>query len=245
MIITKPLADKLWPGEDPIGKQLKTNYVSDAFMTVVGIVPEAQNWQDVGAAQNEVYTPLAQNVKQAGNGMSVVLRTRVAADAGIASAIRQRMRVIAPDMPVTIQTMTERIEDTAKDRRFAMMVLSGFAAVALALAALGIYGVVSYSVAVRTREIGVRMALGATSTSVLTETAGRAGFTAGIGVIVGLVAGVGATRALQSLLFGVVALDRTSFLLSAVILLCTAIAAALIPAYHSSRTDPLVSLRAD
>jgi predicted permease len=244
MVITKPLADRLWPGEDPIGKKLKTNYVYDTLMTVVGLVPEAQNWKDVGAAQNEIYVPLAQNATVRVSQVSLVVRTSMD-PAQLVPQVRARMHELAPDMPVEFQTMTARIEDTAKDRRFAMMVLAGFASIALVLSAVGIYGVVSYSVAVRTREIGVRMALGATSSSVLQETVGRAAVTAGIGVIFGLLAGAAASGVLRGLLFGVAALDPTTFLTGSVVLLATAVLAAFVPAFRSSRTDPLVALRSE
>ena len=244
IVISNQLGERLWPGQDPIGKTMKTNYVYDTLMTVVGVVPEAQNWKNVGTAQNEVYVPYAQNEGVRVSQLSIVLRTSVEPEQ-LTGAVRARMRTIAPDMPIEFKTMSARIEDTAKDRRFAMVVLTAFAAVALALAAVGIYGVVSYSVAVRTREIGVRMALGATSSLVLQETVGRVVITAGIGVIAGLFTGALATRALQGLLFGVQALDRTSFLLGAFALLATATLAAFVPAFRSSRTDPLIALRSD
>jgi hypothetical protein len=243
-IVSRPLADRLWPGEDPIGRIVRTNYLSDLWLTVVGVVPEARLWSQAQGTQNEIYTPLAQHPDRAGNGLHIVIRTRGEPGA-LAGDVRTRLREVAPDYPVVFRTMEERVAATARDRRFAMLVLAGFAAVALLLAAIGIYGVVSYATARRTREIGVRMALGATPASVRRGIVTGAARTVGTGVVTGIAAGLLATRALQGLLFGVGRLDPLTFVAGASLLFGVGLLAAWVPARSASRVDPVVAIRSE
>jgi putative ABC transport system permease protein len=243
-IVSQPLADLLWPGQDPIGKIVRTNYLSTLWLTVVGVVPEARNWSQPAGSQHEIYTPIAQHPTAVNSGLYLVLRTRSQPE-DFAPGVRERLREIAPDLPIVIQTMDERLAATARDRRFAMFVLLAFAGVALTLAAVGIYSVVSYTTAIRTREIGVRIAVGATPAVVQREIVLRAAAVTLAGVAAGMLTGLLATRAIQSLLFQVRPLDSLTFTIGALVLIVVALLAAWIPARNFSRLDPLVALRAD
>jgi putative ABC transport system permease protein len=243
-IVSQPLAAVLWPGEEPIGQRVRTNYLSELWLTVVGVVPEARRWNQPVGGQHEIYTPLAQHPSHGGNGLTLVVRTN-ADPASLMPAVRARLREAAPDVPFEFGTLDERLAATARDRRFAMLVLNGFASVALILAVVGIHGVVSYGVAVRTREIGVRIALGATPASVRRGVVSGAARVATAGIAIGLVAALLVTRALEGLLFGVPRVDPFTFAGAGVVLFACALLAAYLPARRSSRVDPIVALRAE
>jgi len=155
------------------------------------------------------------------------------------------LRELVPDSPAQIGTLDDRIAKTAADRRFAMTALSVFGMIALVLAAVGIYGVIWYIVTTRTHEIGVRMALGATAGVVQREILGGAVTMAAGGVLVGSIAGVFATRYLQSTLYGVSRFDPATYAIGAGVALLAAVSGALMPARRTSRIDPMISLRGE
>ena len=211
-VISPGIAEKLWPGLDPLGRTIATNYLSNKWLTVVGVVAEASNWSMPRGSQNEIYVPFAQHPRRRRDSSCVVLKT--AGDPHTLFApLRARLRELAPTSPAQISTLDDRIARSAADRRFAMLALSAFGAIALVLAAVGIYGVIWYIVTTRTHEIGVRMALGATASNVQREILGGAVAMAASGIVVGSIAGVFATRYLQATLYGVSRLDprRTSW----------------------------------
>ena len=245
-IITPGIAEKLWPGQDPIGKRVGSNYLVDEWMTVVGVVREASSWTMPRGAQNEIYVPLAQqpNADPVRQQLVAVVRTS-GEPAAIMSSVRARLRALAPDSPARISTLEERIRTSAADRRFAMFALTAFGVIALLLAGIGIYGVVSYTVATRTPEIGIRLALGATPSLVRAQVLGEAASMAVGGIIVGAVGAAFVTRYLQASLYGVTALDPVAYAAGAVVLLVTAVIGAYVPARRSSRVDPLVAIRGD
>lgn len=178
--------------------------------------------------------------------MQLVATVRVNGDpAVVAPVVRQRLRALAPDSPARISTLEEKIRRSAADRRFAMFALTAFGAIALVLAAIGIYGVVSYTVATRTREIGIRMALGAAPNAVRVEILrGAAGMTLG-GIAAGTVAGLFATKYLEGTLYGVTAHDPLAYIAGGLTLLVAALLGAYVPATRSSKVDPLIAIRAD
>jgi len=155
------------------------------------------------------------------------------------------LRELAPNSPAQISTLDDRIARSAADRRFAMLALTLFGAIALTLAAVGIYGVIWYIVTTRTHEIGVRMALGATAGNVQREILGGAVVMAAGGILVGSIGGVFATRYLQATLYGVSRLDPSTYVVGAAIALLATLLGALLPARRTSRIDPMISLRGE
>jgi hypothetical protein len=243
-IITPGIATLLWPGENPLGKQVRTTYLNETWLTVVGIVAEASSWSQPRGSQNEIFVPLTQFPERARNQLVAVVRTASDPHAMI-PVIRSRLRAVAPAIPAKFDTMEDRIARTAADRRFAMYALLGFAAIALVLAGIGIYGVMSYAVTARTHEIGVRMALGSTPWGVVRLVLRGAVAMALIGVAAGIAGGWAATRYISSILYGVTRGDPTAYAAGIGLLIVAALAGALVPALRSSRIDPLQAIRGD
>jgi putative ABC transport system permease protein len=175
--------------------------------------------------------------------MWLLVRTRGRADA-LAPMVRQEIRALDPGVPVDrIGTMTDALAESVSLPRFRSLLMTTFAVAALLLAAIGIYGVVAYTVAQRTAEIGLRMALGATPSSVLAIVVNRGSRPVVVGVALGLAGAVGLTRLLETMLFGVTSLDTLTFAGAAVVLTAVALAATVIPAYRAARLDPVRALR--
>jgi putative ABC transport system permease protein len=177
--------------------------------------------------------------------MLLLVRTS-GSPASLAGPIRRAVAALDPDLPVSdIRTLDERLDQSVAQPRVSMIVLGIFAVMALVLAAVGIYGVLSYTVTQRTRELGIRMALGAESKSVMRLVVGQAMTPVLIGVILGLAGAWGATRLMSSLLFGVSATDPLTFLAVALFLLVVAALASWLPARRATMVDPLIALRAE
>jgi predicted permease len=241
-VVTPGIANLLWPGENPIGKQVRTNYIIDRWLTVVGVVAEASSWRQPKGSQNEIYVSLRQFPERATNQLIAVVRSSANPQSMI-PAVRARLAKVAPTIPARFDTIEDRIARTAADRRFAMVALLGFAGVALVLAGIGIYGVMSYAVAARTHEIGVRMALGASPVRIMRLTLGGAALVACVGVAAGSLGGWMATRYISAILYGVTRTDPAPYLIGSGFLTLAALAGALAPALRSSRVDPLVAIR--
>ncbi len=243
-VVTPGVARALWPGEDPIGKRVASNYRVGVYYTVVGVVAEASSWSMKRGEQNEIYVPMAQQPQEASDRIVAFLRTIGDPRAAIAP-VRARLRQIEPGTPAEFGTVEGRITDSASDRRFAMFALLFFAAIALVLAGVGIYGVIAYNVATRHYEIGLRMALGATPGGVqLQVMRGAAGMAAG-GVLAGVLAAALATRFLQSVLYGVTRFDPAAYAAAAALLILAAVLGAYVPARRSSRVDPALTIRGE
>jgi putative ABC transport system permease protein len=161
----------------------------------------------------------------------------------VVSAARGIFHDLAPDVPVKFSTFADEMGGWLADRRFLLLLVGLFAAAALALAAVGIYGVVAFSVARRTQEIGIRMAIGARRGNVLCLVLGEGARMAALGVVIGIGASLGITRLLSTLLFGVSATDPLTFGGVAVLLSLVALAASYIPAHRATKVDPMVALR--
>jgi hypothetical protein len=241
-IITPGIAEKLWPGQDPIGKTIATNYLFDDWLTVVGVAAEASSWSMPHGTQNEIYVPLDQRPGSIGQQLIAILRTEGKPSA-VMAATRARLHAIIPHSPAQIGTIDDRIANSAADRRFAMLALTAFGVIAIILAAVGIYGVMWYIVSTRTHEIGVRMALGATAARVRQDVLSSAASMAATGVVVGLAGGAYATRYLRASLYGVSRSDPRVYLLGGAITLGIAVFAAYVPAWRSSRVDPMEAIR--
>lgn len=244
-IITPGIAARLWPGADPIGKRIASNFTgSDLWYTVVGVVEEASSWSMPHGSQNEVFVPLAQQPGQARAQLVAFLRARRDAR-DLIPAVRQRLHTLAPDLPAEFGTLEDRISHSAADRWFAMFALVAFGAIALALAGIGIYGVMSYTVMTRHYEIGVRMALGATPATVRWQMLRNAAGMAAGGVALGALGAEVVTRFLQSALYEVTRLDPITYAAGVALLGGAALLGAYIPARRSSRVDPVVAIRGE
>ncbi|MGH9970961.1 MAG: ABC transporter permease [Pyrinomonadaceae bacterium] len=256
IIINQAMANRFWVNQDPLGKRIKiadpepgsragaaaSADSKNPWFTVKGVVRDsAQASLDVGV-KPEVYFPLGQ---MAGRYRRMNLAVRSTVDPkSLVGSIQRAIREVDSNQPVyQIQTMEDLVGDSVGTRRFALLILIMFASLALVLAATGIYGVLSYSVAQRTREIGIRVALGARAMDVLRLVVGQCMRLAVAGVGIGLVAALALTRLMTSLLFGVTATDATTFIAVSLSLLVVALLACYIPARRATRVDPLVALR--
>jgi putative ABC transport system permease protein len=241
-LVSQEMARKLWPGEDPLGKRLR--YHGDEqpppWMTVVGVVGDVRQYGLDAPATAALYVPDAQNPQWAA---TLVVGT-TSDPLSLVPAIRREVSGVSKDVAVyEVETMERRLAETILLRRFSMLLLGAFAALALALAAVGIYGVISYAVAQRRHEIGVRMALGATPGDVLRMIVRQGMALALAGVGVGLLASLALTRLLAGLLYGVSATDPATYAAVAALLTGVALLACLVPARRATKFDPLVALR--
>jgi putative ABC transport system permease protein len=241
-IINKSLADKLLGGRDPVGRQLKFPGFPNAKMEIVGVVGDVKVTQLDQATRPALYVPFTQNASIFAN---LVVRANGDA-ASLANAVRERCRALEPDVAIfNVQTMETLMAQTpaAFTRRFSAWLIGVFAIVALLLAAIGVYGVVSYAVSQQTREIGLRMALGAQPRDILRMALRQGLSLALVGMALGAVAALALTRWLNSLLYDVSARDPLTFALVIGALALVALAACWLPARRATKVDPLVALR--
>ena len=243
VVINQAMVRRYWPdGEDPIGKRLRIDK-DGPWSTIVGIVGDVHGFGLDQPVRAEMYLPYEQMRRSA--GQAIVMR--VSGDpAAMANAARVALAEIDPGQPIfDVRPMSELVSASLAQRRFALMLMLVFAAVALLLAAVGIYGVMSYTVAQRTQEIGIRVALGATPGSVLSMVVRDGMRLVGLGLAVGLVASLLLTRLVSSMLYGVSATDVPTFIAIAAVLAAVALVAIVIPARRATRVDPMLALRAD
>lgn len=239
-IVDQALALRFWPNADPIGKHIKVGPPeNEPWLTIVGVVGDVRNEGLDFSHTFATYEPLRQRPRST---MNVVVRT--AGDPGVvAGAVRRTLYDMAPDLAVYgTNTMHQRIGDSLSARRFQMLLLTVFAGVALFLAAVGIYGIMAYSVAQRSRSIGIRMALGATNAHVLRSVIRDGIGIVVVGAVIGLVLSLALSRSLASFVFGVSVLDPATFAGVAVVLIVVALAASYIPAVRATRVNPVESL---
>ena len=246
VVVDERMANQFWPGEDPIGKRIRTggfDVTPDTpWMTIVGVVAGVK--QDALDADSRIayYRFQGQTPSRA---MNVVVRS--ATDpSGLAAAVTGQIRALDPDLPIyKMRTMGERVEASLSERRFSMLLLTLFAVLALGLAAIGIYGVMAYLVSQGTRELGIRLALGAAPRDLLLLVVRQGMSVAVIGMALGLAGAFVLTRFMRTLLFGVHASDPATFAAIAVTLTLVALFACYVPARRAARIDPMVSLRAE
>jgi predicted permease len=241
-IVDETLAAKYWPGENAVGKRIKTGDDKAPWKSIVGVVRHVRYRTLESPSRTEFYWP-SEQVDFALTTMSLAIHTSQE-PRSIASAVERAVHELDPDQPVyEVATMRELVSESMARRRLSMWLFGIFAAVALLLAALGIYGVVSYSVAQRQHEMGIRMALGASAVSVLRMVIGQSLWLTLGGIAAGLAASLVLTRFLSTLLFGVGATDPVTFGAVAAILMAAGVAASLIPAYRATTVDPVNALR--
>jgi len=239
VIINQTMARRFWPGEDALGKQLKIGFEKEP-REIVGIVGDVKQTTLNAEPQSGVYLPEQQFPYP---GLTLVVRT-TSAPGGVTAAVRKEIQSLDPSIPLSnIRTMEGVLSASLAQKRFSMLLLAIFAGVALVLAAVGIYGVMAYTVAERTHEIGIRMALGARGRDVLKLVVGQGMALALIGITIGLIAAFAVTRVMASLLYGVSAKDPLTFIGVAVFLAAVALLACYIPARRAMKVDPMVALR--
>jgi putative ABC transport system permease protein len=244
VIINAKLARQYFPNGDAVGKRLKFGHLDPAkppqWLTIVGVLGDTKMYGLANPARLELYLPFHQS---ASSDMDVLVRCRVDPSA-MTAAIRSAIAAIDKDQPIfAIATMQELISASVAGRRFTLILLGLFSGIALVLAAIGIYGVISYTVAQRTRDIGIRMALGASQTQVLRDVLGLGLRLTGIGLLLGLLGAFLATRVLASLLYGVASTDALTFTAVSAVLTVVALFASYLPARRATRVDPIVALR--
>ena len=244
-IIDDYMAQQLWPNQDPIGKRLHIGGINETdspWITVVGVVGRIKQYTLDSDSRIAYYLPQTQHVTRA---MNVVLRAG-SDPVVLTGAVKQQMREINPDLPLyNVSTMQQRFDNSLARRRFTMLVLGTFAAISLGLAAIGIYGLIAYLVGQGSREVGIRLALGATPANIKTLIV-RGGMTLVLwGVGIGVLGALAISRLMRSLLFGVGANDLVTFVAVPSLLASIAFIASYVPARRASRIDPSISLRCE
>lgn len=245
-LINQAMAEKYWPGESPIGKRFKAKSWDshpDTWLAVIGVVNNVLYWTLENDPQPEHFVYDRQRPDRL-EQMSLVMHSAVTPDA-LTPLVRMVLRQTDPDVPADFSTMVALRDDTLRQRRFVMSLLGGFAGFALLLASIGIYGVLAYVTAARTREIGVRVALGARRDGVLRLVLRQAAFPVLIGIGLGLAGAWAVSRLMASLLFGVSPGDPLSFLLAPATMLAVAALACVVPVRRAFRIDPMVAIRSD
>ncbi|MFN7949876.1 MAG: ABC transporter permease [Blastocatellia bacterium] len=245
VVVNETLARRYWPKGEALGKRLKWGgWGQDEWLTIVGVVADVK----VSALEAEtlpaIYMPIFQIPR---SRSSVIYVVRTAGDAAsLLPTLRRALSAIDAELPVyNLRTMNQVLAESVAQRRFTLLMLAGFAAVALLLAASGLYGVMSYAVTERTRELGIRLALGAQTADVLKLVLGEGMKLTALGMALGLAAAFALTRLMTNLLFGVRATDPLTFAGVALLLMFVALAACWLPARRATKVDPLIALKCE
>jgi len=243
-VVSRDLAEKVFPGEDPIGLRINTGNMDgeEKFMSIVGVVGDVRD----SGPENEVLGAIYVHYLQRGGVSSFTWVIRAAGNpSALTSSLQEIVRSLNPELAPRFRTLEELFSGATAARQFNLTLLAVFAGVALALAALGIYGVLAYSVEQRTREIGIRMALGAQPGQVVQMVIRQGGMLVLAGVGIGLLGAIAASRLLTTMLFQTSAVDPGTYGVVALFLCVVAVLACVAPARHAAQVDPLVALRHD
>jgi putative ABC transport system permease protein len=243
-IVDEGLAQRYWPNDDPIGKRITRGDPADSstqWIEVIGVVRHTMHEGLDGDRRVQVYFPL----KQLGIPfLAFAVRASAGDPLAQVRAVRGALRAVDPDLPLSnVNSMEQLVEDSTGSRRFSMVLLAVFSALAATLAAIGLYGVMSFIVTQRTRELGVRLALGAKALDVLGLVLRQGMWLVTLGVVLGLAAALILTRVLQSMLFNLSATDPLTFVTISLLLIGVTLFATWLPARRATRVDPSVVLR--
>jgi putative ABC transport system permease protein len=249
VIINEMAARRYWPGENPIGKRILSGFDDSQWSTIIGIVGDVKYAGLDAAASPETYyhylqiPPEVMNFTEA----TVALAIRTSTDpAAMTSSVRQELRALDPSQPVfNVRSMQDLLQGSLSQPRFRTFLIGMFASLALVLAALGLYGVVAYSVSQRTTEIGVRVALGAQPGNILNLVVFRAAGLSMIGLAIGVAISLAGSRLISRFLFGVSAADPITLGATSLVILLVALTAALVPALRACKIDPAIALRSE
>jgi putative ABC transport system permease protein len=240
-IVNQAFARRFFPNSDPLGKRVGFGCEDGLCRTIVGVVGNVKQESITDSVAPEIYLPFSQMPM---NSMTLFLRTNGGNPADLARALRSEVLAIDRNQPVyDVKTLDQRVVQTIAASRSLMFLFSGFALLALVLAAVGTYGIVSYSVSQRTREIGIRMALGARAVDVLRMVLKNGLKLVLAGIVIGVGGALALTRFLTTLLFGVTPTDALTFVVVSVVLLAVALIACLAPARRATKVNPLDALR--
>jgi putative ABC transport system permease protein len=249
VIINDAMADQYWPGENPLGKQVRASSMESRrgsaapWLTVIGVVGNVRHWGYDAELTPEMYVSYRQ-APYANLASTAVVRTR-GAGAELVTEVRDRVRMIDSRVPADVELLSARADRMTAERRFTMSVLTVFGALALALAAVGIYAVLSFSVAQRTREIAVRAALGADRRNLMSLVMTAGATVIGAGIAAGIAGAFVLTRLMQALLYEVSPHDPVVLGSAVLLIAVVALAAAAVPAHRAARVEPMVALKAE
>jgi putative ABC transport system permease protein len=242
-MINEAFAREFFPGEDPLGRRITSDTGKRVSREIVGVVRDIKHFGLDSEARPELYVPYTQDPWP--RAMTIVLRTG-ADPSSLMAGVRAEVSALDKDLPVlNVRTMEQLVERSVSTSRFRAYLIGLFAALALILSSLGIYGVMSYAAGQRTHEIGIRMALGAGRRDILTLVLGQGVALTMIGIGIGVAASLGLTRVLQSMLFEVSATDPYTFAGVSILLFLVAVLACLLPARRAMNVDPTTALRCE
>lgn len=240
LLINETMAKKYFPNQEPVGKQIEVSWDGSGPDEIVGVVGDIREAGLEKEAEPAIYWS---HPREPYSGMALVVRAPGDA-ARLATAVQKEIRALDPDQPIAdVRTMKEVISRSIARPRFNTLLLGIFAAVALLLASVGLYGVMNYSATQRTHEVGIRMALGATRADIMRLVVGNGMLLTMIGIAIGMAASFGLTRVMQSFLFGVGATDALTFIAVSALLIAVALVANYIPARKATRVNPVIALR--
>jgi len=246
VVVSSAVADRFWPAGTALGQRLRVSGDDDNWLTVVGVVQPVVQESVREEPRPMVYYPMVGPDGDLGDVRAASYVVEAAPSSSVAAAVRSAVWELDADLPVAdMKTMDEIVSDSVVELSFTMFTLGIAALLALVLGAVGLYGVLSYSVAQRTQEIGVRMALGAEAGEVLGMVVRDGARTQLVGLVIGLIGAAALTRVLQGLLFGIDAIDPLTFAATSAALFCVGLTAAYVPARRAARLDPVTSMRTE